>query len=135
MPATHRCCWLGPSSWFSPARASLPAVPWSRWPAHRARTGRAGTGSSGSLPSPPAQDGGLELEDLFVDPDWRRRGIARHLVRQVVNTARDTGHRRLWVTGNLHALAFYLAVGFIQVDQVPTALGTALRMSLDLNLT
>jgi GNAT superfamily N-acetyltransferase len=81
------------------------------------------------------QDDGLELEDLFVDPDWRRRGIARHLVQQVVNTARDTGHRRLWVTGNLHALAFYLAVGFVQVDQVPTALGNGLRMSLDLNPT
>jgi GNAT superfamily N-acetyltransferase len=59
------------------------------------------------------QDDGLELEDLFVDPDWRRRGIARHLVRQVVNTAREASHRRLWVTGNLHALAFYLAVGFL----------------------
>jgi GNAT superfamily N-acetyltransferase len=79
------------------------------------------------------QDGGLELEDLFVDPDWRRRGIARHLVRRVVDTARDTGRRRLWVTGNPHALAFYLAVGFVQVDRVSTALGTGLRMSLDLN--
>jgi GNAT superfamily N-acetyltransferase len=81
------------------------------------------------------QDDVLELEDLFVDPDWRLRGIARRLVRQVINTARDTGHRRLWVTGNPHALAFYLAVGFVQVDQVSTALGTGLRMSLDLSRT
>jgi GNAT superfamily N-acetyltransferase len=80
----------------------------------------------------PGQDDGPELEDLFVDPDWRRRGIARHLVRQIVNTAHETGHRRLWVTGNPHALAFYLAVGFVQVDQISTALGTGLRMSLDL---
>jgi len=81
------------------------------------------------------QDDDPELEDLFVDPDWRRRGIARDLVRQVVNTARDAGHRRLWVTGNPHALAFYLALGFVQVDQVSTALGTGLRMSLDLSRT
>jgi GNAT superfamily N-acetyltransferase len=81
------------------------------------------------------QDDGLELEDLFVDPDWRRCGIARHLVRQVVTTARDCGHRRLWVTGNPYALAFYLAVGFVQVDQVSTALSTGLRMSLDLSQT
>lgn len=73
-----------------------------------------------------------ELEDLFVDPDWHRRGIARHLVRQVADTARDAGHRRLWVTGNPHALPFYLAVGFVQVGQVPTALGNGLRMCLDL---
>jgi GNAT superfamily N-acetyltransferase len=81
------------------------------------------------------QDDGPELEDLFVDPDWRRRGIAGHLVRQIVNTARDIGHRRLWVTGNPHALAFYLAVGFVQVDQVSTTLGTGLRMSLNLSQT
>lgn len=81
------------------------------------------------------RDGGLELEDLFVDPDWRRRGIARRLVRQIVATARDAGHRRLWVTGNPHALAFYQAVGFVQVDQITTALGTGLRMSLDLSQT
>lgn len=74
----------------------------------------------------------LELEDLFVDPDWRRRGVARRLVRQVVDAARDAGHRRLWVTGNVHALAFYLAVGFVYVEQVPTELGIGLRMSLDL---
>ena len=78
---------------------------------------------------------GPELEDLFVDPDWRRRGVARCLVRRVVNTARDAGHRRLWVTGNPHALAFYLAVGFVQVDRVSTELGTGLRMSLDLSRT
>jgi len=77
---------------------------------------------------------GPELEDLFVDPDWRRRGIARDLVRQIVSTVRDAGHRHLWVTGNPHALAFYLAVGFVQTDQVATALGgTGLRMSLDLS--
>jgi GNAT superfamily N-acetyltransferase len=81
------------------------------------------------------QDDGPELEDLFVDPDWHRRGIARRLVQQVVNTARGTGHRRLWVTGNPHALAFYLAVGFVQIDRVSTTLGTGLRMCLDLSRT
>jgi GNAT superfamily N-acetyltransferase len=81
------------------------------------------------------QDDGPELEDLFVDPDWRRRGVARHLVGQVAIATRDTGHRRLWVTGNPHALAFYLAVGFVQIDQVSTVLGTGLRMSLDLSQT
>ena len=74
---------------------------------------------------------GAELEDLFVDPGWRRRGIARHLVRRIVTMAQDAGHPRLWVTGNPHALDFYRAVGFVQTGQVPTALGTGLRLSLD----
>jgi GNAT superfamily N-acetyltransferase len=80
-----------------------------------------------------SEDDGLELEDLFVDPDRRRRGIARYLIRAVAGAARDNGHRRLWVTGNPHALAFYLAAGFVQVDQVSTELGSGLRMSLDLS--
>ena len=81
----------------------------------------------------PSNGDGLELEDLFVDPDWRRRGVARHLVQQIGNAAREAGGRRLWVTGNPHALAFYLAVGFVQSDQVSTELGTGLRMSLELS--
>jgi GNAT superfamily N-acetyltransferase len=75
---------------------------------------------------------GPELEDLFVDPGWRRRGIARRLVRDVVGTVRQAGHRYLWVTGNPHALEFYLAVGFIETGRVATELGTGLRMYLDL---
>src|SRR5262245_9059934 len=79
-----------------------------------------------------AHDGELELEDLFVDPGWRRRGIARQLVRRIAENARDTAHRRLWVTGNPHALDFYVAVGFVHTDDVTTELGTGLRMCLDL---
>jgi len=77
-------------------------------------------------------DDGAELEDLFVDPDRRRRGVARHLVRRVADAARAAGHRRLWVTGNPHALAFYRAVGFVDAGPIATELGPGLRMSLDL---
>jgi len=75
---------------------------------------------------------GPELEDLFVDPGWRRRGIARRLVERIAGDARDAGHRRLWVVGNPHALAFYEAAGFVRVGRISTALGAGLRMSLDL---
>lgn len=73
-----------------------------------------------------------ELEDLFVDPGWRRRGIALRLVERIAHTARDAAHRRMWVVGNPHALEFYLAAGFVQTERVATALGDGLRMSLDL---
>ena len=81
------------------------------------------------------EDDGPELEDLFVDPGWRRRGIARRLVREIADDARDGGHRRLWVTGNPHALGFYLAAGFVEVDRISTTLGPGLRMALDLTST
>jgi len=80
-------------------------------------------------------DGGLELEDLFVDPERRRRGIARQLVLDAIGTASQAGHRCLSVTGNPHALGFYLAVGFVEVGQVATELGCGLRMQLDLART
>jgi GNAT superfamily N-acetyltransferase len=77
-------------------------------------------------------DDGPELEDLFVDPDWRRRGVARRLVLDVVRTVRQTGYRHLWATGNPHASDFYLAVGFVETGRIATELGTGLRTYLDL---
>jgi ribosomal protein S18 acetylase RimI-like enzyme len=75
--------------------------------------------------------GGLELEDLFVDPPCQRRGIARRLVLDAVSRARDAGHERLFVTANPHALAFYRSVGFVDLGRVATELGAGSRMRLD----
>jgi GNAT superfamily N-acetyltransferase len=80
-------------------------------------------------------DGRPDLEDLFVDPACRRRGIARTLILDAVRTAREAGHQRLSVTGNPHALAFYLAVGFVEIGETDTELGSGLRMHLDLGQT
>jgi GNAT superfamily N-acetyltransferase len=77
---------------------------------------------------------GPELEDLFVDPGWRRRGVGRRLVSDVVEAVRQTGDRYLWVTGNPHAMDFYLAVGFVETGRVATELGPpGIRMHLDLS--
>jgi len=80
----------------------------------------------------PGRPGELELEDLFVDPARRRRGIALRLVRDQAELARGRGLTRIAVTGNRHALAFYLAAGFVQVGEVPTALSPAPCLVLDL---
>jgi ribosomal protein S18 acetylase RimI-like enzyme len=77
-------------------------------------------------------DGDPDLEDLFVDPSHRRRGIARRLVLDAVRTARAAGHRRLTVTGNGHALAFYRSVGFVVAGRAETPLGAASVLRLDL---
>ncbi len=47
--------------------------------------------------------GTIELEDLFVDPGWRRRGIATALVNRIADVLRARGVERLEVTANPHA--------------------------------
>ena len=74
----------------------------------------------------------LELEDLFVDPSWHRRGIARRLIEDLVRAARSDGSRAILVTGNPHAKAFYLSVGFVERGQALTEFGLASRYRLDL---
>jgi GNAT superfamily N-acetyltransferase len=78
----------------------------------------------------PASD--FELEDLFVDPSWQRRGIGRLLINDAMASARVAGCRRLSVTANPHAHGFYTAVGFRAGDRVSTPLGDGLRMHLNL---
>ena len=72
----------------------------------------------------------VELEDLFVDPDYMRRGIAAALVNRIAEVLRARSVGRLEVTANPHALGFYRAVGFTDCGVVETELGTGYRMML-----
>jgi GNAT superfamily N-acetyltransferase len=77
------------------------------------------------------QAGGVfELEDLFVDPGWRRRGIAAALVSHIVQVLRARGAECLEVTANPHAMGFYRAAGFIACGAADTVFGAAPRMTL-----
>ena len=69
---------------------------------------------------------GSELEDLFVDPEWMRQGIATALVRDLAASV-----PRIDVTANPHALAFYESVGFVGDGEVETSGGRAVRMHRD----
>jgi N-acetylglutamate synthase-like GNAT family acetyltransferase len=75
----------------------------------------------------------LEIEDLFVDPDWMRTGVATRLVEDLLATASRNGVRRVEVTANPHASAFYRHVGFVQGHDTETRLGGAPRMYLTLH--
>jgi GNAT superfamily N-acetyltransferase len=74
----------------------------------------------------------IEIDDLFVDPDMTRRGVGRALVQDLVAIARGRGARRVEVTANQHANAFYTDAGFVTDHEVETMFGPAPRMYLDL---
>jgi ribosomal protein S18 acetylase RimI-like enzyme len=70
----------------------------------------------------------IEIEDLFVDPGWMRRGIGRALVLDLIAIARGRGIGRVEVTANEHALAFYEQVGFVVYREEATRFRPAPRM-------
>jgi ribosomal protein S18 acetylase RimI-like enzyme len=74
--------------------------------------------------------GTVELEDLFVDPDYMRRGIAAALVDRIAEVLRARGVGRLEVTANPHALGFYRAAGFTDCGVAETEFGVGYRMML-----
>jgi GNAT superfamily N-acetyltransferase len=73
----------------------------------------------------------MEVEDLFVDPERMRQGFGRALVLDLIAIARGRGVRRVEVTANQNALAFYEEVGFLVSHEVETRFGPAPRMHLD----
>ncbi len=73
----------------------------------------------------------IEIEDLFVDPQWMGQGIGRALALDLIANACARGIRRVEVTANQHALAFYEKAGFVVDHEVETRFRPAPRMRLD----
>ena len=73
-----------------------------------------------------------ELDGLFVEPSYWRRGVARRLLQASCEMARTRGARSLNVVANYQAGAFYASSGFIFECDVSTQFGRAARMRLQL---
>ena len=69
-----------------------------------------------------------ELEDLFVDPPWMRRGVGAALVLEIAELLRLLDFERLEVTANPHAMAFYQHMEFVFDHMVETEFSEAPRM-------
>ena len=70
----------------------------------------------------------FELEDLFVDPSFWRRGVATALVDNTIAVPAQRGFAGIWVTGNPHALPFYESAGFYVEGEVHTVFYPAPRL-------
>jgi GNAT superfamily N-acetyltransferase len=63
---------------------------------------------------------GIYLEDLFVRPAYRRRGLARAVLSELARECVDNGYTRLtWAVldWNVNAIALYDAVGGRQLNE------------------
>ena len=78
-------------------------------------------------------EGGLELEDLFVDPVAMRQGVATRLVLDAVTRAASEGVPWIEVTANRHAAEFYASAGFVHVGEKQTLFGPAPRLRRDVS--
>jgi len=76
----------------------------------------------------PRTDGESELDALFVEPNMRRRGIARSLIQHCTEVARARKSAALCVVGNPHAMDFYTACGFNQIGTTETRFGTGVLL-------
>jgi GNAT superfamily N-acetyltransferase len=66
---------------------------------------------------------GLYLEDLFVSPEWRGRGIGRRMLAHLARITLDRGYGRLewWVLDwNESAIGFYRGLGARAMDEWTT---------------
>jgi ribosomal protein S18 acetylase RimI-like enzyme len=69
-----------------------------------------------ALTSPP------EIQDVFIRPEYRRRGIGRSLTDAAEREAQSRGFDRLRLTvgiDNLSAQALYLSCGFLDTGEAP----------------
>lgn len=80
----------------------------------------------------PREDGGFELDALFVEPHAWRHGIGRALVDHCAAAARAAGAESLHVVGNPHAEDFYTACGFSMIGTKQMRFGAGLLMKKSL---
>jgi GNAT superfamily N-acetyltransferase len=78
---------------------------------------------------------GFELEDLFVDPDHMRQGVATRLMAALTEDAVARGAAWIEVTANPHAAEFYASAGFEPVGREQTRFGDAPRLRWSVTLS
>src|SRR5262249_5841076 len=98
----------------------------------RTRVATAGGRIAGFATSVPA-GGVIELDDLFVDPAWMRRGGGRGAVVGAGGVGGGRGGRRRRGTADQERPVFYGKAGFVADHEVRTRFGPGTRMHLDVS--
>ena len=107
------------------------------WPGAALRQRRARVAAAGrriiGFASLAAGDDASELGDLFVDPDWTRRGVGSALIEDAARIAKAKGWFSIEVDANPEALAFCEQLGFVAIGDAVLEYGTDARMRLEID--
>jgi diamine N-acetyltransferase len=87
------------------------------------------TPTGGGHPSLPAGEA-VEIQRFYIGPHHHGQGLARRLMEEVLETAREMGGELLWLgvwEHNTRAIRFYEKQGFVDVGVMEFMLGTDLQ--------
>jgi GNAT superfamily N-acetyltransferase len=74
----------------------------------------------------------MDLDGLFVEPDYWGGGIGRALMQDAMVSTRQSGADAIEVLANPRAEGFYARIGFAVIGRDQTLFGPANRMRLEL---
>jgi len=77
----------------------------------------------------PERDG-AKIRGFFVHPKWARRGIGSLILQVCEDAARSAGFTRLELGATLSGIAFYLAKGYVEVENEAVPLGNGETLSI-----
>lgn len=63
-----------------------------------------------------------ELEHIFVDPAWLRKGVGSTLLRHALHECRQRGHRRVIVLSDPKAAGFYEKANAVLIESIPSSI-------------
>ena len=110
-------------------RDALPRGEYIAWVAEDNGTPAAVIGGAGVqirpiLPRPVPGSGGLELGpeaivlNVYVEPEWRRRGVADTLTRTLLDSVGERGIRRIVLHASDDGRRLYERLGFVQTNEM-----------------
>jgi GNAT superfamily N-acetyltransferase len=112
-----------------PEAIELPAIQLSE---HRVRVAETAQEVIGFAVLLPKDTRALELDGLFVEPKYWRKGVGRALIHDAIGLARLANAPAIDVIANPKAEAFYLQAGFAVYGACETRFGPAILMRLEL---
>jgi GNAT superfamily N-acetyltransferase len=113
-------------AYFAAALASGEYVGWLALSARRPERALAGAGVQlrSLLPRPNTDGDGLLLGrealvlNVYTDPSWRRRGLARHLMSEIIRWAATAGVVRLVLHASTGGRPLYESLGFTATNEM-----------------